>query len=423
MDAVAVVDSETVPAGGVGVKGKYRVKYATGKTYHVRNFALINADKPWGEGDEIPVGAKFKEGKNVELTGDIVFDSITSLPKGTVGVVTHFGSTSSVEVVLGGLLFHCNQSQLHGCSILKKGALVSQLRSFAEEQTGAKWKSGRVDSVQGDKVTVMTPHQQSTLPVTVKANAVQVCHFVEGQCVQVASIGSEWKTGTVEKVLPSGEPLVNVANRPLMKYFFVAHALDDAGPAPTYALGGSRDVDEAMDEDPLISMGAYITMDSAMLMEAEIMRRKWIEAQRLRETVQMKLKYMAETGKLERHEAVCACSPSQARMSITQATHNAVLHKRIDERMGTVFHLENVLILTKVDADTASEVCNMLCAPVFNLFSLQRCGVGRFIGRQLVAIDDVHVHTTQDVVNAAAGKSVMNLQFDAVCNANHVTHT
>ena len=94
----------------IGVRGKYRVKYATGKTYHVRNFALIPADRPWGEGDEEQKATQFGEGTRVQLTSNVVFTSMDTVTKGTTGVVTYFGAF--IEVLAAGMLFAVEQEQI-----------------------------------------------------------------------------------------------------------------------------------------------------------------------------------------------------------------------------------------------------------------------------------------------------------------------
>ena len=299
VDAVAVVDAETIPTGGVGVKGKYRVKYATGKTYHVRNFALITAEKPWGEGDEVPVGVKVREGANFALAEDIVFDTVDALPKGAVGVVTHVGSTTAVEVLAGGLLFVCNQSQLvMQSSPLKKGVQVSPV---LQEHLPGKWTCGRVESVSGNKCKVMTPNGT----ITENVADLRVNHYLVGQKVFVKGFsnpGADWIPGVVEKVLPSGVPLIR-SEGVLDKHWFAMQQHDPAAPSAAYT---TKENDLDGEEDPLVSMGSYITVDSAMLCEAEIMRRKWFESQRLQEIMHLKLQSLQEASRISKMEVVCS---------------------------------------------------------------------------------------------------------------------
>ncbi|KAJ9463297.1 hypothetical protein DIPPA_35142 [Diplonema papillatum] len=377
VDAVAVVDSEAASASGPAVRGKYRIKYATGKTYHVRNFALINADKPWGDGDEAAIDRTFKEGVRVALSDNIAFNSLDGLAKGTEGVVTH---TSSYEVLIGGYLFIANPEQLQVTTPFKKGDMVSPT---LHPPSPRPWTIGKVEAVARDECTILLPTGET---VTLPKACLRVEHFCLDQEVLALRIGSDtWETGRVAKVLPSGMPVVQVGDRPMQRYWFVCQKWE-GGKLPKAMLQAS-DVD---DDDPLQTMGSYLTMDDAMLKEAEIMRRKWIESQRLRDAIQLRLQSMADEQRIKRLEASC---------------NHVVLRKGKQDSMGTNFHDEETLVLEYVHADTAA----------------QRCGVGRFKGRLLASIDNIPVRTCQNIKVAAAGKDIMNLQFDPTpfCPAGH----
>eukprot|EP01064_Diplonema_japonicum_P008141 TRINITY_DN15657_c0_g4_i2.p1 TRINITY_DN15657_c0_g4~~TRINITY_DN15657_c0_g4_i2.p1 ORF type:complete len:1431 (+),score=379.50 TRINITY_DN15657_c0_g4_i2:103-4395(+) len=378
VDAVAVVDSETVSSGGVGVRGKYRVKYATGKTYHVRNFALINADKPWGDGDEAPANASFKEGTKIELSTDVVFTTMEALPQGTVGVITNYGQ--DIEVLAGGLLFNVHSDQIKTVEPkYAKGELVVPLIHSGLPHDC--WGCGRIETVIGNEYTLATPTGN------VVVNSVASLHFVLGQNVLATNGAEDWKQGVVVRVLACGVPLISMGNEPPQKYWYVKHFWDAPPSATPYMAQSEAHSDDA---DPLVTMQSYISMDLAMLREAEIMRRKWIEAQRSKETVQLKLATMKSILEVKKMES---------------ATNTITLRKGQTEKMGTVFYGENHLVLTAV-ADGSPA---------------QKCGVGRFIGRILIGIDGVPVQTAGNIKTAAAGKQVMNLEFrqSPPCPAGH----
>eukprot|EP01059_Diplonema_ambulator_P008467 TRINITY_DN18104_c0_g1_i1.p1 TRINITY_DN18104_c0_g1~~TRINITY_DN18104_c0_g1_i1.p1 ORF type:complete len:1439 (+),score=223.58 TRINITY_DN18104_c0_g1_i1:100-4317(+) len=382
VDAVAVVDSETTMSNGVGVRGKYRVKYATGKTYHVRNFALINADKPWGEGDEVATGAsEFKEGTKIQLATDMVFSDIDALPKGTVGIVTNFGQ--EVEVLAGGLLFKAYPDQLEVAQPqIAKGDLVSP--SIYSGLPQDSWESGRVQEIANNEFIVQTPNR------VVKTPDVRGMHFALGQPVYVkGSHTGEWELGLVVKVLRDGSPFVSVKGRPGRKYWFVRHMWEAT---PNYHLRHVTQVEGGIDDDecdPLVSMESYITMNPSMLREAENMRRRWIEHQRTKDAIYIKLSQMANASEVRRSET----------------RHHALLRRSFGERMGTDFYSRTSLLLTSVAEGSAA----------------QKCGLGRFVGRLLSSIDGVYVQTTDHVRAAAEGKLAMTLGFEktplCVCGA------
>ena len=207
--------------------------------------------------------------------------------------------------------------------------------------------------------------------------------------MRVFTFEGESKSGVVESVLPTGTPLIATPESLITKYWFVSHRPSAQGTLK-YQSQAEDNSFEGDDDDPLITMENYLTMDSAMLREAENMRRNWFESQQLKEATKLRLDALEGVMRIRRLEASC---------------HHVVLRKAKEEKMGTNFASQNTLILTAVELRTAAE----------------RSGVGRFVGRQLISIDNKKVENCEQIRAVAAGKDIMNLEFEPtpMCPANH----